>query len=80
MYVTQFLAWINRKIVKMDPDDDCFFRGISYMIGSPSIRATQVEVEAAASVFQVPLYHCLKMRTMFTSGIKGLTPKGEEGM
>ena len=89
----------------MDPDGNCFFRGLSYqlfgtqeehsmirsivyrmenlnkdtfskflmpgfnsetidshikMISSPRTWATQVEVVAAASVFQVPVYYCTK--------------------
>ena len=94
----------------MDPDGNCFFRGISYqlfgtqeehsmvgsivyhmenlnkdtfsrflmpgvnsetindhikMMSSPRTWATQVEIVAAASVFQVPLYYCTQDKNVY---------------
>jgi hypothetical protein len=105
LLTTQFLAKSDRKIVTMDADGNCFFRGLSYqlfgtqeehsmiktivyrmenlnkdtfskflmpgvnsetiddhikMISSPRAWATQVEVVAAATVFEVPLYYCTR--------------------
>ena len=31
-YVTQFLAQNNRKIITIDPNGTCFFRGLSYQL------------------------------------------------